>query len=145
MFWLKELNHPIQIHGAGYKLCSVYNDFGFDLGNYEAYNRETCEGKILITPSSALGTGFASNVKKQKIAYCSGWADHEARRSHMTVDELIPVSDHLDFFELIEVCKKLNPDMVHITHTPNPDVVRHFLEKEDIRSTYLDLEVEIND
>lgn len=140
MYMLKELNHPMQIHGAGYKLCSVYEDEGFELGNYETYQRENCEGKILIAPSSAPETGFASNVKKIRTAYCSGWASNEARRVQLTADELIPISDHLDFFELIELCEKLQPKKVWITHTTNPKVVEHFLSEKGINSGFLDMD-----
>ncbi len=140
MFILKKLNHPMQIHGAGFKLCSVYEDFGFSLGDYETYIRESCEGKILICPSSALGKGFASNVKKTKVAYCSGWAANESRQTQLTVDELIPISDHLDFFELIDLCKHINPKKVWVTHTPNPKVVQHYLGNLGIKSAFLDLE-----
>tara|TARA_R110000868_G_scaffold383578_1_gene650586 strand:+ start:16873 stop:17859 length:987 start_codon:yes stop_codon:yes gene_type:complete len=140
MFMLKELNHPMQIHGAGFKLCSVYEEFGYPLGEYETYQRENCEGKILICPSSALGKGFASNLKKTKVAYCSGWAANESRQTQLTVDELIPISDHLDFFELIDLCSKINPKKVWVTHTPNPKVVQHYLENLGIDSAFLDFE-----
>lgn len=140
MWFLKELDHPMQIHGAGYKLCDVYVDEGFDLGDFSTYDRATCEGKILIAPGSAPETGFASNVKKVRTAYCSGWANNEARRTQLTADELIPISDHLDFFELIDLCEKLNPKKVWITHTPNPKVVQHFLDRKGIESGFLDLE-----
>ncbi len=140
MYILKELNHPMQIHGAGFKLCKVYDDFGFPLGDYETYQRENCEGNILICPGSALGTGFASNVKKKRIAYCSGWAANESRQTQLTVDELIPISDHLDFFELIDLCEQIQPKKVWITHTPNPKVVQHYLDKLGIDSGFLDLE-----
>lgn len=138
MHMVRELGQPIQIHGAGYKLCSVYEEEGIDLGNYESYDRETCEGKILICPSSAIGNGFASNVRNKRIAYCSGWATMESRRSQLTVDKLIPLSDHLDFFELISLCEHLRPEMTYITHTPNPDVVKHYLDKRNLRSGFLD-------
>jgi len=142
MYILKDLNHPMQIHGAGFKLCKVYEEHGFSLGNYETYQRENCEGKILITPGSALGNGFASNIKKKRIAYCSGWAANESRQTQLTVDELIPLSDHQDFFELIALCKKLNPKKVLITHTPNPKVVLHYLDELGIDSGFLDLEAD---
>ncbi|MEX0719670.1 MAG: hypothetical protein WD059_03310 [Balneolaceae bacterium] len=137
MFLLRELNHPTQIHGAGFNLCSVYDEEGFGLGDYEIYHRESSEGKILICPGSALSGGFASNIKKKKIAYCSGWAAMEARRSQMTIDKLIPISDHLDFFELIELCDKLRPEKVFVTHTPNPKVVQHYLTERKINSEFL--------
>ncbi|MCR9133318.1 MAG: hypothetical protein NXI08_12105 [bacterium] len=145
MFMLKKLNHPMQIHGAGFKLCNVYEEVGFDLGDYETYQRENCEGKILIAPSSAPESGFASNLKKVRTAYCSGWASNEARRTQLTADELIPLSDHLDFFELIDLCEAIRPKKVWITHTPNPKVVEHFLSKKGISSGFLDMEATEND
>jgi putative mRNA 3-end processing factor len=142
---LAPLDLPAMIHGAGFKLCKVYDEHNIDLGNYSAYDRENCEGKILIAPSSALSNGFASNVSKKKIAYCSGWAANESRRTQLTAHKLIALSDHLDFFELILFCKKLSPKKVFVTHTPNPDVVQHYLENEGIESSFLDLEAEPED
>ncbi|MDR8392791.1 hypothetical protein NC796_16670 [Aliifodinibius sp. S!AR15-10] len=145
MHMLAPLDHLIQIHGAGFKLCSVYEEAGIDLGRYETYDRDTCEGKILVTTTSAINNGFASNVKKKRLAYCSGWAARESSRTQLTVDKLIPLSDHLDFFELINLCKQLDPKEVYITHTPNASVVRHYLDNMDIDSVFLNLEAETDD
>lgn len=145
MHMLAPTGLPVQIHGAGFKLCEVYDEAGIDLGNYETYDRDTCEGKVLITPNSGLNSGFASNVKQKRLAYCSGWAARESSRTQLTVDKLIPLSDHLDFFELINLCRKLNPQKVHITHTPNAEVVQHYLDDMDIQSRFLDLEMETDD
>lgn len=145
MHLLAPLNQETMIHGAGYKLCDVYEKYGIPLGNYGPYERDSCKGKILIAPSSALGSGFASNVSKKRVAYCSGWAANESRRSQLTVDKLIPISDHLDFFELIRFCENLNPGKVLITHTPNPDVVKHYLDQRNIESGFLEMEYEAED
>jgi len=145
MHLMAPLNHPMMIHGAGFKLCSVYEEHGINIGNYLAYDRDTCKDNILITPSSALAKGFASNLSKTRIAYCSGWATNESRRTQLTVDKMIPISDHLDFFELIRFCKELSPKKVYITHTPNPDVVQHYLEREKIDSSFLDFEMNMED
>ena len=142
---LAPLGLPAMIHGAGHKLCEVYDNHNINLGNYAAYDRGTCEGNILVAPSSALSNGFASNVSKKKVAYCSGWAANESRRSQLTAHKLIPLSDHLDFFELIRFCKDLSPKKVFITHTPNPDVVQHYLDDAGIKSSFLDLEAEPED
>jgi putative mRNA 3-end processing factor len=145
MHMLAPTQLPVQIHGAGYKLCSVYEEAGINLGNYSSYDRNTCEGNVLITTNSAINNGFASNISKKRLAYCSGWATREASRSQLTVHKLIPLSDHLDFFELIRLCEELDPTMVHITHTPNPDVVQHYLDERNINTTFLDMEVEEDD
>lgn len=145
MHMLAPTGLPVQIHGAGYKLCDVYEKAGIALGKYETYNRDTCKNKVLVTTNSAINNGFASNVKKKRLAYCSGWAVRKASRTQLTVDKLIPLSDHLDFFELIELCKKLSPQKVYITHTPNPDVVQHYLDNLNIASRFLDLETRTDD
>lgn len=145
MHLLAPLNHPVMIHGAGYKLCDIYEEHGFTLGNYSAYDRETCEGKILVAPSSALGNGFASNLTRTRIAYCSGWASNESRRTQLTAHKLIPISDHLDFFELIRFCENLRPGKVLVTHTPNPDVVKHYLDERNIECSFLEMEYETED
>ncbi len=145
MHILTPLGHPVMIHGAGFKLCDVYEKYGIGLGNYSVYDRDTCEGNILIAPSSAMANGFASNVSKKRTAYCSGWAANESRRTQLTVDKMIPISDHLDFFELIRFCKQLSPKMVFITHTPNPAVVEHYLSKEGIENSFLHLEADPED
>ncbi|MFU8813217.1 MAG: hypothetical protein ACNA78_09625 [Balneolaceae bacterium] len=145
MTMLAPLGLPVMIHGAGYNLCSVYEAYNIDLGSYQPYERERCEGHILIAPSSALANGFASNVSKKRIAYCSGWAALESRRSQLTVDKLLPLSDHLDFYELIDFCERLSPKEVLVTHTPNPDVVCHYLKQRGIAGRHLNLEKEADD
>lgn len=138
MQMLAPLNRPLQIPRAGYNLCKIYERAGFRLGNYNVYNPSTCEGKILITTSHALNNGFAADVSKKRVAYCSGWAAGTAGYASRSVDKRIPLSDHLDFFELINLCKKLKPEKVHITHTPNAGVVRHYLDHLNIASGLLD-------
>lgn len=136
---LAPLGLSMQIHGAGHPYCQIYQENGIELGDVSAYDRSTCEGKILVAPSSALGSGFASHVRQKKVAYCSGWAQTESRRIQLNVDAGFALSDHLDFFELLDVCRNLSPKKIHITHTPNPAVVEHFLEKEGLSASFLDL------
>jgi len=142
MHMLRELPETKQIHGAGYPLCAVYENYGIDLGPYERYNRASSEGCLLFTPYSGLESGFASHIKKKRIAYCSGWASHEAKRTQTQAHALIPLSDHLDYFELIKVCEHLQPKRIYITHTPEPKVVLHELQQRGLEAVYLDMDHE---
>lgn len=142
---LAPLGHPVQIHGAGYRLCKVYEEYGYNLGTYEPYDRDTAEGNILVMPASGLSAGMASNIRRRRVAYCSGWASREAERTRRTVDALIPLSDHADFFEILELCQSLRPRHVWITHTPNPDVLQHYLRNEGIESSPLGLDPSAED
>jgi len=130
----------VQIHGGGEKLCRVYEDFEIDLGHWEPYNRESLPGKVLITPSSTLESPMIRNLRKRRIAYVSGWASLEARASQLLADALIPLSDHLDFFELLDVCRTLKPRHTWLTHSPDPTVALHYLQQEGFSCSSLETE-----
>ncbi len=130
----------VQIHGGGEKLCRVYEQFGVDLGRWEAYDRQTLAGKVLVTPASSLETPMIGNIRKKRIAYVSGWASLEARASQLLADTLIPLSDHLDFFELLDVCRTLRPRHTWLTHSPDPTVALHYLQKEGFSCSSLEEE-----
>lgn len=134
MHLLEPLNIPVRVHGSALKLCDLYKEYGISLGQYSGYDRTAGSDEILIAPASVRSAGFASHLERTRIAYCSGWAANKYRSSQLGADALIPLSDHLDFFELIAFCKRLAPKTVYITHTPNPSVVQHYLAKEGIAS-----------
>jgi putative mRNA 3-end processing factor len=140
MMALEPLGVPVQVHGAAMSLCKVYEEFGMNIGPYSRYNAMSVGSGVLITPMSSMNTSMIESIKNKRIAYCSGWAALESRRMKSAIDKMIPLSDHIDFFELIELCKKLNPKHVYITHTPNPDVVQHYLSEAGISSSPLGIE-----
>lgn len=123
MHELVELEKTVQIHGAGYRLCRIYEKHGIDLGQYEPYKRQTLSGKILVTPSSSLEQPMIQNIPRKKVAYVSGWAALEARHQQMCIDKSIPLSDHADYFEVINFCQRLSPKHVFVTHSPQPEII----------------------
>ncbi len=130
----------VQIHRDGEKLCHVYEQFGLDLGSWEPYNPDTIAGKVLLTPSPSLDSPKFQKLQNRRIAYVSGWASLKTRAAQIHADTLIPLSDHLDFFELLNVCRKLKPRHTWLTHSPNPDVVLHFLQQDGLSCSSLEPE-----
>lgn len=140
MHALSPLDRPIQIHGAGFELCKIYEEFGQDIGSYTRYDRQTVQdGCILVTPSSSLDQPMLSNIRKKRVAYVSGWATHEARRAQMNIDARIPLSDHFDFFELLQFCEALAPKHVYLTHSPNTSIAERYLADKGISASGLKL------
>jgi putative mRNA 3-end processing factor len=127
MHILAPLQQTVQIHKDGYKLCTIYEEEGVCLGNYEKIDLHSSEGKILITPSSTDLQQITPDISRLKVAYCSGWAVHNNNQRGDKSQKKFPLSDHLDFFELIRICKQISPKKVTITHSPNPDVLLHYL------------------
>jgi putative mRNA 3-end processing factor len=128
----------VQVSATCYGLCKVYEKAGINLGNYERHNSQSCQNKAVIAPFSGRRDGFISKINNKRLAYCSGWATHDSPRwGPNDVDARVPLSDHLDFFELINFCKTLNPEKVYITHTPDASVVQHYLDQLNIQSDVL--------
>ncbi|SMO54395.1 hypothetical protein [Fodinibius sediminis] len=138
MYMLAPLNRTVQISDDCFQFCSVYEDAGFELGRYEPYDQTNFSEKILIATHRTLRHKLSPHIRAQRIAYCSGWAAGSRGRGRGSINRRIPLSDHLDFFELINLCRELHPKMVHITHTPNADVVRHYLDELNIDSRLLE-------
>lgn len=120
---LAPLGITTQVHGSAYALCQIYERFGFPLGSYERYDRKTVDGKALICPHGAI------ELPRMRPALVSGWATLEARSAQTGADARIPLSDHIDYFELLAWIGRMRPGKVFITHTPNPAVLMHALDR----------------
>src|SRR5690606_36690452 len=94
---------------------------------------------IIVIPSSSLNSAILKSIPNIRTAYCSGWTELESRKSYSGVDTHLSISDHIDFFELIELCKSLNQKHEYITHTPTAEVVKHYLSQHGISSSSLDV------
>ncbi|MEX1121882.1 MAG: MBL fold metallo-hydrolase, partial [Balneolales bacterium] len=145
MHALAPLGLPVQIHDGAITLSGIYERYGVNLGNYTTFDPKTIEKKIVITPASTLENGMVQNIRRKKTAYVSGWATRESCRVQLNVDALIPLSDHIDFFNLIHLCEELNPKHVYIMHTPQAGVVRYYLANAGITSTDLHQEYKSDD
>jgi len=138
MHALAPLEQPIQVHQSAFPLCKIYNEMGVDLGSYSKFKKNTDSDYILITPGMGSSNSILHSIPKTKIAYVSGWAALEPRGMSMNVDKRIPLSDHIDFFELISLCEQIRPKKVLITHTPNSKVICHYLNERNIDASPLE-------
>ncbi len=137
MYALAPLGKEILVHKSSYDICQVYRDAGYDIGNYQLPGQEDIKDKILITPSLNNGTNIKDRQSNLLPVYVSGWATL-SKKNYSNSTVMFPLSDHIDFFELISLCERLNPGQVLITHTPNPDVVCHYLNERNISALPLE-------
>jgi putative mRNA 3-end processing factor len=119
-----------QVHTSAFALSEAVAAAGFPLGSFERFRKETLAGKPLIVP----GGSSLPDLPKMRTAYVSGWAAHEAVRQQSGVDERIVLSDHADFFAVLELVRTLAPKQTWITHAPYPEVVCRWLQKEGFRA-----------
>lgn len=117
------------VHKAGYQLCNVYEQHGINLGSYQKLDKAIIRPGPVIIPSSADDSMLLTSDYQIRTAYVSGWV--AARRSwdSSQIDAGIALSDHVDFFDLIEWIRTIRPKMTYVTHSPHPELVCRFLHK----------------
>lgn len=105
---------------------TVYRNMGVSLRNTtcftEAEKDRLLEKKHPWTMLAPLMNGNSRFLKYMKEKYntitigFSGWACSPRYRFMMGIDHALPLSDHCDFNELIEVVKKCNPKKIYTIH-----------------------------
>jgi len=56
------------------------------------------------------------NIPRKRLAILTGWAMDPGAKHHYGVDQVIPLSDHADFSELIQYVKKAQPEKIYTVH-----------------------------
>jgi putative mRNA 3-end processing factor len=118
-----ELSETIILHGSNHKINTVLETEKIE-GHIEsiAYQDAKEDGVldnnndwIFFAPLKTGRNEFYSYLKKKYgvvLFAFSGWAISQSYRYRMGVDHSVPISDHADFSELIEICEKCNPNQI---------------------------------
>lgn len=116
---LAPLELTTHVHTAAFALSKAIEAAGFNLGRFARLEKNGFGKHPVIVP----GANSIPPAARIKTAYVSGWAAHEAGRQQQAIDERIALSDHADFFEVLDFCTRLSPKMVYVTHSPYPEIV----------------------
>lgn len=113
---LTEAGIPTVLHGSAWKLLAPFEAAGHAFPLSRAYETGPAQpGEALIVPPSCARTPVVRKLKARRIVYLSGWAIREASRADFDADDLIPMSDHADFPELLRHVSDVAPGRV-VTH-----------------------------
>jgi putative mRNA 3-end processing factor len=116
--------HPYY-HDSVKKVNDLYRQFGIDLnesmGHTEAESMGLLEKKpwLMIAPNMSGRNAFVTHMKSKYDAITlgfSGWAQSSRFSFARSHDYSIPLSDHCDYNELIDLVKRCNPDKVYTVH-----------------------------
>lgn len=113
---LSNRGYETSVHKAIFKIAQIYEEFGVKFKNYDHYHAEDLEGKVLIAPPFVRHSGMVEKIPKKRIAILTGWATDSGSKGWFEVDEVIPLSDHADFAELMEYARKADPQKIYTVH-----------------------------
>jgi Cft2 family RNA processing exonuclease len=115
----------VTLHGAPHAMCGIYEQFGVKLGRYRRYNYSDFAGDaaidlrergVLVAPPYVARTSFVTRFKNPLRVIMTGWALLPNAIYRYGVDHALPLSDHADFDELIEVIERVQPKKVYAHH-----------------------------
>ena len=128
---------PVYLQGSVAKTNEACVELGVTLPKLRTY-AEAKEKKqlekrdwILISPIYSGRSAFLKNLKRRYQAISisfTGWALHSSYKYAMAVDYAIPLSDHCDFQELVELVRKCDPIEVHVTHGFRSEFAGHLTQ-----------------
>src|SRR6266542_1720455 len=108
----------VAVHESVYKVAKLYERQGVDLGEYELLNLASVEhlkGKVVLCPPH-LKRSVTPPLGRCRTVMLSGWAIDPRAKYRYGVDEMIGLSDHADFYELLEYVERARPKVVYTLH-----------------------------
>ena len=132
---LNDAGFPVTEHGAVAKLSDVYESLGIPLGPRRRYKAADFRGPhalpleergVIVAPPQAARAFFSQQFERRMTVMLSGWALLKGAEYRYGVDHVLPVSDHMDFDELLELIERVRPKKVLTLHgfANTPDILR---------------------
>ncbi|MGH2356215.1 MAG: MBL fold metallo-hydrolase RNA specificity domain-containing protein [Chloroflexota bacterium] len=115
---LTRAGYRVAVHESIYRIAKLYEAQGVDLGQYELLSLASVpalKGQVVLCPPH-LKKAVTAPLGPCRTAMLSGWAIDPRARYRYGVDEMIGLSDHADFEELLEYVERARPRVVYTLH-----------------------------
>jgi Cft2 family RNA processing exonuclease len=111
-------NYRVSLHGSVWNIAEVYRELGVEFsGSYEKYDRTQLAGRVLIAPPGCRKQPMVTNIERRFVIMLTGWALHKsAPYMYKNVDLVLPLSDHADFDELVQLARESGAERIITMH-----------------------------
>jgi Cft2 family RNA processing exonuclease len=122
---LTDAGLPVTCHGAVFAMNQISERLGVRLGPYRRYRFEDFHGPaaldlaergVLIAPPHVARSGFVTRFDDPLRIVLTGWSMLKGAQYRYGVDHALPLSDHADFDELLELIDRVQPRKVFTFH-----------------------------
>jgi Cft2 family RNA processing exonuclease len=107
---------PVAVDYSILQFVPIYQKHGIEFRNFTKYKKSDMTGKINILPVNARYRKDFRNNNNLLTIYLSGWGLDKSAQYRMGVDRVLPLSDHADYEELIQLVETIKPQKVYCTH-----------------------------
>ncbi len=126
---LAEANLRPMLHGSVYRMTRIYEQFGQSFCEYDRYEADAVEGKVLICPPSVNRSRMIQRLTNKRVAMVSGWAVEPNAIYRYQVDAAFPLSDHADYTDLLRYVELVQPERVLTLHGFAAEFARDLRER----------------
>ena len=122
---LTDAGHRVTVHGAVFHNNGLYEQLGVPLGAYRRYAAEDFHGSaaldlrergVLVAPPQVARAAFVTRFENPCRVMMTGWGLMKNAIYRYGVDHALPLSDHADFDELLELIERVRPKKVFTHH-----------------------------
>jgi Cft2 family RNA processing exonuclease len=122
---LTDAGVPVTVHGAVFHINRIYEEHGVRLGPYRRYNACDFHGPravpleergVLVAPPNVARGGFVTRFEDPLRVVLTGWGMLKNAPYRYGVDHVLPLSDHADFDELLELVERVRPKKIYSHH-----------------------------
>jgi Cft2 family RNA processing exonuclease len=122
---LNDAGFNVTVHGAVAAMCRIYEQFNVPLGKYRRYSPTDFHGSrpmdlrergVLVAPPNVARSAFTSRFHNPLRIMLSGWGMLPNAKYRYGVDYVLPLSDHADFNELLELVERVQPKKIYTHH-----------------------------
>lgn len=119
---------PVLQHPEVYAISRVYERMGVrlasDSADYAEYAGAALGGHAVVTLPRSMRRFRLAGLGATTTIAVTGWAADPGTRYRWGVDHAVPLSDHADYDELVELVRRVAPQRVYCTHGPEGFVDR---------------------
>jgi Cft2 family RNA processing exonuclease len=135
---LARAGYRVAVQESIYQVAKVYERQGVTFGEHELLNlasSEALQGKVVLCPPH-LRKAVTAPLRRTRTVMLTGWAVDASARYRYGVDEMIALSDHADFGELLEYVERARPRVVYTLH--GDSAFASYLRKQGVEAYHLD-------
>ncbi len=121
---LGDLGYRVCLPRGSWEILERYRSAGVRFKNCEPAEGDNFYGKVLIVPPFLVHGRRLARIRHKRTVFLSGWAMDRGAAERFGVDDVIPMSDHADFDELIEYVTLSRPEQVYTVHG-SPHLAAH--------------------
>lgn len=113
---LGDRGFPVLVHPSIFAICKIYERCGVEFKKIEVLANQSTAKKAVILPPYLWRSRQAAQISPKKTFFLSGWGLDGGSRQSFQADEVLPLSDHADFAQLLAYLEESQPEKVYTLH-----------------------------